>query len=214
MATKQGHQTSSLSQRGAALVEFTITFMVFLILILAIIEFSLVVYDASRLAEATRAAARFSIVNTPSCNIQGKKNENGVLLPNASSRCPRAATTFPLNCDSNDSVAMVITDCENPATTPECKMVKLMDQMMLRSNNSILDDTVGQVRITYACSGIGDPEFPYLVPVVTVAAENIQHPMMFASIFGFYSPGGSGIGRTITLPKFETTRTGEDMYSN
>ncbi|MCW8917684.1 MAG: pilus assembly protein [Gammaproteobacteria bacterium] len=196
-------------QQGAALVEFTLTFMVFLILILAIIEFSLVVYDASRLAEATRAATRLAIVSTPSCNILGKKDENGILLPNASTRCPDPSQ---LAC-TGDTVELVVSNCEDPATTPECKMVALMDQMMLRGNNSILADSVGQVRITYACSSVGDPAAS-VVPMVTVAAENIQHPMMFASIFGFYSPGGSGIGRTITLPRFETTRTGEDMYSN
>lgn len=208
MAIKARALTGSHGQSGAALVEFTMTFMVFLILILAIIEFSLVVYDASRLAEATRAATRFAIVNTPSCNILGKRDENGILLANASPRCP---ATSQLAC-TGDTVEVVVNDCEVPATTPECKMVALMDQMMLRSNNSILADSAGQVRIIYACSSVGDPDFS-VVPVVTVAAENIQHPMMFSSIFGFYTPGGSGIGKTITLPKFETTRTGEDMFN-
>jgi hypothetical protein len=89
-----------------------------------------------------------------------------------------------------------------------------MDQMMLRSDeNSVLSGS-GTVLITYRCSGVGDPAIPGFVPLVTVAAENVQHPMMFASIFGFYTPDGSGIGSSIVLPRFETTRTGEDMYSN
>jgi hypothetical protein len=196
-------------QQGATMVEFTITFMVFLIFILAIIEFSLVIYDASRLAEATRVATRYAIVSTPPCNILGKTDENGVLQANASPRCPG---TFQLAC-TGDTVEVAIESCENPATTPECKMVELMDQMMLRSSeNSVLSGD-GTVRITYACSDTGDPGLS-VTPLITVAAEDIQHPMMFTAIFGFYTPGGdNSIGTSITLPRFETTRTGEDMYT-
>lgn len=192
-------------QRGAALVEFTMTFMVFLILILAIIEYSLVVYDASRLAEATRAAARFAIVNEPACDIFGKggshANASGCSTP-TTMICPDAVVTLEVD------------TCAISSTSPECRMVQLMDQMMLRKfENSVLSGG-GKVSITYRCSDVGDQALPGFVPLVTVAAENIQHPMMFASIFGFYSPGGSNLGSTMTLPRFETTRTGEDMYTN
>lgn len=208
MVTKAGAYKDTSHQLGAALVEFTVTFMVFLILILGIIEFALVVYDASRLAEATRAAARYAIVNTPACNIYGQPDAYN------NAGCISDDSDVTLSCPGDPGTILTIVDCDHPATTPECKMVELMDQMMLRSNNSILADSVGQVRISYACAGTGDPQLPHYVPVVTVAAENILHPMMFASIFGFYSPGSNGIGRTITLPNFSTTRTGEDMYSN
>jgi Flp pilus assembly protein TadG len=204
LATKQGFRTCTRPQRGATLVEFTITFMVFLIVILGIIEFSLVVYDASRLAEATRAAARFAIVNEPACDIFGKGSSNA-------SGC---SSTNAMTCPGAAPVTAIIQTCATTSTSTECKMVRLMDQMMLRSHeNSVLSGD-GTVNITYRCSDVGDPGLPGFVPLVTVAAENIRHPMMFASIFGFYTPGGSGIGSTITLPKFETTRTGEDMYSN
>jgi hypothetical protein len=211
LATNYQSRYATSKQRGAALVEFTITFMVFLIVILGIIEFALVIYDASRLAEATRAAARYAIVNTPACNIYGKASGS------FDSGCISADGDIALACGANpnDSVTLSISDCGGSTTTPEgCMMVRVMDQMMLRLDNSIVADGAGEVSITYSCSGTGDPQLPNYVPVVTVAAENIQHPMMFTSIFGFYSPGGSGLGSSITLPRFETTRTGEDMYSN
>lgn len=207
MANKHGANIGTQPQRGAALVEFTMTFMVFLIVILGIIEFSLVVYDASRLAEATRAAARFAIVNEPACDIFGKGTpSNAACTPSPSvMTCPSGSIT---------SVSLKVDDCAINSDATECRMVRLMDQMMLRSHaNSVLSGD-GAIVITYRCSDVGDPGLPGFVPMVTVEAENVQHPMMFASIFGFYSPGENGIGRTITLPKFETTRSGEDMYRN
>lgn len=211
MANKRRGNIDTQAQCGAALVEFTMTFMVFLIVILGIIEFSLVVYDASRLAEATRAAARFAIVNEPACDIFGKGTpQNAACSPNPSVMTCRP----PIPSGAVTSVSLKVDDCALNSDATECRMVRLMDQMMLRSHeNSVLSGD-GAIIITYRCSDIGDPGLPGFVPMVTVEAENVLHPMMFASIFGFYSPGGSGIGRTITLPKFETTRSGEDMYRN
>ncbi len=208
MAINMQSYTARQSQQGAALVEFTITFIVFLIFILAIIEFALVIFDASRLNEATRAATRYAITNSPPCNIFGRRDENGTLLPNASSRC---VAPFMLG-DCSVPVSVQVDSCENPATTPECKMVELMDQMMLRSSENSVLSGGGSVRITYSCSDTGDPGLSRTVPIVTVEAQNIPHPMMFTSIFGIYSPDGNGIGGSITLPSFATTRTGEDMY--
>jgi hypothetical protein len=190
-------------------VEFAIVFMVFMILVLGIIEFSLVIFNASRLNEATRTGARFAIVNNPACNIfarAGAPQESG---------CPSNST---LDCTVNPIVSVTLnsSSCTFPApvSSPGCRMVEVMDQIMLRDSttNSVLSGN-GKVSITYTCSQTGDPEIPRVVPVVTVSAEDIEHPMMFSSIFGFYSPDGEQIGPTITLPNFTTSRTGEDMYT-
>ena len=194
-------------QQGTALVEFSIVFMVFFVLILAIIEFSLVVYDASRLAEATRAAARYAIVNSPACNVLGNQSSDadGGCSPN----------NHPLACDTtpNDSVSVEIDSCTFPATTPGCKSVELMDQMMLRSSDYSVLSGDGTVRITYACSQTGNPGMSPTIPVVTVEAIDVQHPMIFASILGFNSEDSNSFGSSITLPSFKTSRTGEDMYT-
>lgn len=198
-------QRGAAKQRGATLVEFTIVFMVFLIVVLAIIEFSLVIFGASRLAEATRAAAREAIVSNPACDIFDKGNDadTGVCDP----------TNHTLDCDTNpsDSVTATITQshCSSLPNAPGCKLVALMDQMMLRSGDSSILAEGGSVTVTYACSATGALGMP-MVPLVTVAAENIQHPLLFTSIFGFYGSGSEAL--SITLPRFETTRSGEDMY--
>ncbi len=200
------HWPFQTRQGGAALVEFAIVFIVFLTLILAIIEFSLIIFDISRLTEATRAGARFATVNDPECNIAGKSGNYH------NSSC--SANT--LDCSSpTNSVSVEINDCDFSASplTPACAMVKEMDQIMLRDsvNDSVLSGS-GKVTITYSCSGTGDEAIPHLVPVITVAAEEVQHPLMFTSIFSFYSPGNS-IGPSFTLPSQKTSRVGEDMYT-
>lgn len=53
------------SQQGAATVESAIIISVFLLLVMAIIEFALLIFNASSLVEASRAGARYLIVNDP-----------------------------------------------------------------------------------------------------------------------------------------------------
>ncbi|MCW8839395.1 MAG: pilus assembly protein [Gammaproteobacteria bacterium] len=52
-------------QQGAATVESAIILIIFLVLIMGIIEFALLIFNASSLVEATRAGARHLIVNEP-----------------------------------------------------------------------------------------------------------------------------------------------------
>jgi len=52
-------------QRGAATVESAIIMVVFLMLVMGIIEFALLIFNASSLVEATRAGSRYLIVNEP-----------------------------------------------------------------------------------------------------------------------------------------------------
>ncbi len=199
------HPQPCNTQRGAALVEFALVFVVFLSIIFAIIEFSLVIFNASRLAEATRAASRYAVVNDPACDIYGKGTTNA----------PGCPGSPEMTCPGSPPVELEVDSCTFPATTTECRMVEEMDKMMGRTgSNSILSGN-GKVVITYACSDTGDPDVPQFVPVVTVSAEDIRHPMLLSGILGIslesdcapYSPP------CLTLPTFETSRTGEDMYT-
>jgi hypothetical protein len=205
------HKHAISGQRGATLVEFTITFIVFLIFILAIIEFSLVIFASERLVEATREGARYAIVNDPVCDIFDKFDN---------SRVPACAGNEVLDCSLSppNNITIEIDSCDFSADplTPGCKIVSVMDRTMMSGNTaedpsrSILAGD-GAVQITYACADTGNPELS--VPLVTVEAINIEHPLMFSSIFGIYSDGSSDLGPSITLPRFETTRTGEDLYT-
>lgn len=181
------------TQHGAALVEFAITFLVYLMLVFAIIEFALVIFDSTRLSEGTRVGARYAIVHNPTCDIFN--NGNGTACPDGPLICP----------DGN--VEITVDSCETPATSPACLMVEEMDRLMLRyssdpatyANRTILAGP-GKVVIAYSCSDVGDSQLRNPVPVVTISAEDIQHHMML-------------FGTTITLPSFSTSRTGEDLFN-
>lgn len=77
-------------QTGSSLVEMSMTIMVFIVLIMAIIEFSLLIFFWARGVEATRAGARYAAVNSPVTDISG------------------------LNC-SEDDTTVITTDCSGEA---------------------------------------------------------------------------------------------------
>ena len=52
-------------QSGASLVEMSMTIMIFIVIVMAIIEFSMLVFTWARAVEATRAGVRYAAVNTP-----------------------------------------------------------------------------------------------------------------------------------------------------
>lgn len=52
-------------QNGAVMVEMALTLPIFILLVFAIIELALVIFNFTRAVEATRAGARYAIVNDP-----------------------------------------------------------------------------------------------------------------------------------------------------
>lgn len=74
-------------QRGVALVENALTMAVFLMVVMAIIEFSLLMYVWSRGAEAARSASRFAIVSDAILNLDDLDCEEGGETTEISSSC-------------------------------------------------------------------------------------------------------------------------------
>ena len=56
-------------EQGATMVEMALTLPLFLLLIFAIIEFALVIFTWTRAVDATRAGARYAIVNDPVTDV-------------------------------------------------------------------------------------------------------------------------------------------------
>lgn len=52
-------------QKGSSLVEMSIVLLLFLMVIFAVMEFSIAVYRSAQLGEATRSGLRYAIVNDP-----------------------------------------------------------------------------------------------------------------------------------------------------
>lgn len=66
-------------QRGTALVENALTMVVFLMMVMAIIEFSLLMYVWTRGVEAAREVSRLAIVSTPAANLGNLDCEGGTV---------------------------------------------------------------------------------------------------------------------------------------
>ena len=58
-------------QSGATMVEFALTVSLFLLLVLAIMEFVMLLFDMSRANEMTRQLSRLAITASPVCDIWG-----------------------------------------------------------------------------------------------------------------------------------------------
>ena len=52
-------------QRGAVMVEMALTLGIFMVILLALFEFSLLMFTWSRAVEATRLGSRLAVVSTP-----------------------------------------------------------------------------------------------------------------------------------------------------
>jgi len=55
-------------ERGAAMIEMAIVIPIFLVLVFAIIEFSMAIFTWSRVIESSRAGARYAIVSDVECS--------------------------------------------------------------------------------------------------------------------------------------------------
>lgn len=75
------------SQQGAATVESAIIIVVFLMLVMGIIEFALLIFNASSLVEATRAGARYLIVNDPVVTLDEDSCDADVVLDCSGGGC-------------------------------------------------------------------------------------------------------------------------------
>ncbi len=67
------------SQRGMAIVEHTLTIVVFLLVVMAIMEFSLLMFYWARAAEASRYAGRLAIVSDPIVSVDSLDCPDGTI---------------------------------------------------------------------------------------------------------------------------------------
>lgn len=206
-------------QQGAAMVEMAIVITLFLVLVFGIIEFALVIFHVSLLDEATRAGARYAIVNDPACDIYGKyKNEPGFNSYDCSGGALVCSETDP-NYNSEETVK-VAGNCE---VDPDPLVYDLKDgdagcsiveRMRAIQPLITLSDPVPDVLISYACTDAGFAGLVQKIPAVTVKicdeddeAEIGCNPLEYNLIL----PGLLKIPAKITMPAFATTRTGEDL---
>ncbi|HJW24927.1 MAG TPA: TadE family protein [Rhodocyclaceae bacterium] len=95
------HRPAGVRQRGAAAVEFALVAIVFLALIIAVIEFSMLMYVYSSAIEATRLGARIAVVcDVDDATVKARmKNMLSILEPRNISISYPASGCSAATCD-------------------------------------------------------------------------------------------------------------------
>ena len=158
-------------QNGSTLVEMALVLILFLIIIFAVIEFSIAIVRSAQLAEATRDGLRYAITNDPLGTLPS-------CLGGASDPVDAKA------CGSNSCV----------------KMINGMARIAPLINTQ--SDIKVEVKYTCPVSGYIDRNDTYLV---TVTVSGAKHYLTV--------PGILGLGITINLQTFKSTRLSEDLHT-
>jgi len=181
--------------RGAAMVEMAISVSLFLLLVFAIIEFALAIFDWSRVVEATRSAARYAIVHDPAIELatedQPCTNPDGSLV---------LVDGEPLSWSISGGV-----DFDCASGVPGCDIVEHIRPLLQVTQT--INTEQAKLFVTYTCSKAGYAAHPITTWVyeVTVRSESFLHP--------FFVPTLLGLPAELTIPPFSTTRLGEDMQT-
>jgi hypothetical protein len=178
----------SRSQRGAAVVEFSLTLSLFVLIVFGIIEFSTLMMSVSRANEVTRELARIAIVNDPLCDIF----VGGCAGGTSSMVCPGGAAV-------QLTLAEAGTDCAADPNSTGCRM-------LTRAQAHMPDIEASQIQVTYACSITGTLDRPQVIPLITVGLVNVTYGLMVADLLGLTES-------EVPVPAFETSRTGEALFT-
>lgn len=161
-------------QKGASLVEMAIVLLVFLMVIFAIFEFSIVIVRSAQLTEATRGGLRYAIVNDP--------------------------LTEPPACTG----AGAFTQCDSG--TGDCRPDEMNNMITGMANIAPFintqSDIVVNVKYTCPASGTVDHNGLYLITVTVSGAK-----------YNFIVPGILGLGMSMDLQEFKSTRLSEDLHT-
>jgi len=178
----------SRSQHGAAVVEFSLTLSLFVLIVFGIIEFSTLMMNVSRANEVTRELARIAIVNDPLCDIFAGGCAGGT----SSMVCPGGA---PVQL----TLAEAGTDCAADPNSTGCRM-------LTRARAHMPNIEASQIEVTYACSVTGALARPQVIPLITVGLINVTHGLIFPDLLAITDD-------EVQIPAFETSRTGEALFT-
>ncbi|MDH3231073.1 MAG: pilus assembly protein [Alphaproteobacteria bacterium] len=173
---------------GAFLIEFGLTFPVLILLSFGLLEFSLVVFDYQRAAEATRRGVRLAIIQEPI------PNTTGLNPPDEGVPATTIVCTAPLG--------TVTCDGGSPSANADALWADLLTEM--RQAYPTLTDA--NVAVTFEGTMVGDPDdVGGVFPLVTVALVDVGHEMMVGQLIG--------IDR-IPFPDFKATVLGNGKWVN
>jgi hypothetical protein len=146
---------------GAFLVEFGITFPVLILLSFGLLEFSLVVFDYQRAAEATRAGVRHTIISDPIANTATILNGSVI------------------TCTSTDGTVSCAGG--SPVDNANTQFQSLLAEM--QGIYPTLGE--GNLIVTYEGTDVGEEdEFGGLFPLVTLRLTGVRHDMIVGHLIG------------------------------
>jgi hypothetical protein len=141
---------------GAFIIEFGLTFPILILLSFGLLEFSLVVFDYQRAAEATRRGVRLAIIQEPIPNTTN-------LLSDAVIVCT-ASSGGVVSCTGG-----------SPSTDADALFAALLTEM--QAAYPTLDAT--NIRITFEGTLVGDAaEAGGVFPLVTLELVGVVHEMI------------------------------------
>lgn len=146
---------------GAFIVEFAITFPVLILLSFGLLEFSLVVFDYQRAAEATRRGVRMTIIETP--------------VPNTA----QLLVGSVIECTSTGGVV----SCTNgsPSDVANERFQALLAEMQQAYPTLTEENLV----ITYEGTDVGAAASAGgILPLVTLQLRNVRHDMIVGTLIG------------------------------
>ncbi len=140
------------------MVEMAIVIVLLMMLVFAIIEFSVVLLKWGQTVEATRAGVRYAIVNDP---------VDSDLFDILS--CPGGASVEK-NCADVGTNCCGDVDCTIGLLPTMQRMLPTLD--------------AGNVQVTYSCSGASYSERPLPVPLITVRVVEFTHDLIVPTLLG------------------------------
>ncbi len=209
---------------GSISVENAIVFGLLIVLTIAVIEFSLALWQWNTAEKATELGVRYAVQSDPVA--LGLTNYNGVsfggLVPGTSLNNPN--TFFTLSCTSSSCLCSgagcgAFFDGVDPNVDPQGVDTVAFNAIITRMDGVFrgTDLDTSNVTIDYSHVGMGFAGRPGLdiVPVVTVRLTGVTFDFMVLSFIRPLMFYGSEQSTTsgIPMPPFTATLSGEDMYS-
>ena len=177
------------NEDGAFIIEFAITFPVLILLSFGLLEFSLVVFDYQRAAEATRRGVRVAIIQAPIPNT-------AALLPPE----PGGAPGSYIVCTAPGGVV------ECTGGSPSANADALFASMLAEMKEIFPSLTSENVVITFEGTNVGEEgEVGGVFPLVTLQLVDVAHEMIVGNLIG--------VAR-IPFPDFKATVLGNGKWVN
>lgn len=150
------------NEDGAFIVEFGIAFPILIMLSFGLLEFSLVVFDYQRAAEATRRGVRTTIIKPTIANTATLLNDNVI------------------TCTSTNGTVVC-----GPDASASTNANTLFQELLAEMKEVYPTLTEENLVVIYEGTDVGSPEESGgVLPLVTLKLRNVRHDMIVGHIFG------------------------------